>query len=125
MNTLTDTSGALKRPGPVSSPIFSRLELEVIRLGIRDGEQALKTAVASDLIQPVAKTSALQLSNSALEALRSWTELARMLLASGRVATTRLLFDAGYSATQIAEAQRLVAAGCGRDRNFPIQQTGE
>lgn len=50
------------------------------------------------------------LSNPKLETLRSWTELARGVLAHGCPLATDALADAGYSAAQIAEVQRHVAA---------------
>lgn len=56
----------------------------------------------------MSRAPAKPLSNPALETLRSWTERARTNQAHEQVLATEALADAGYSAEQIAEAQRLV-----------------
>lgn len=96
-------------------PIFSGLEREVIRLGIRDGEQARVDPWAPDLTMRGKPAPGQPLPNAALEALRAWSELTRALLSSGREAPTTMLVDAGYCAAQIAEARRLVAAAAATD----------
>jgi hypothetical protein len=97
------------RAASAEAPIFSRLQWEAIRIGIREGEVALARSKPFGLFWLFLGSKARPLADACLEALRAYAELARVLLPRGRAVPTASLEEAGFSPLQIAALKRTVA----------------
>jgi hypothetical protein len=94
-------------------PLFSRLQWEAIRIGIREGEDTLARSRPFGVLWLFMGRKVRPLADTCLEALRAYAELARVLLPRGRTVPTGALEAAGFSPLQIAALKRTVAAPAG------------
>jgi hypothetical protein len=107
-DTMTTTTTSTFPATRADAPIFSPLEKEAIRIGLREGDATLTRSRSFGFLWLFLGAKPKPLANTCLEKLRAYAELAYVLLARGRTASTATLEDVGFSAGQIAALNRLV-----------------
>lgn len=112
MLTITGNSMGIFTPAPSAAsgaPLFSRLQWQAIRIGLREGERALAHARWLGFTRLFTRAWTRPLADDRLEALRSYAEIARVMTARGRAVPTGTLSAAGFSDRQIAALGRVAA----------------
>lgn len=96
-------------PSPAGMPLSSAEE-EAVRAGVRAGDAALVRFEAAGVLTLFVERRGREELVPRLEALRTYAELRRVLLAQGHDVPAASLFAAGYTAAEIARFDATIAA---------------